>query len=405
MLRIREIAVNRLRPWIDNPRRNGKAIPAVAKSIKAFGFNVPVLCDTQLRIVAGHTRVEAAKRLGMASVPAIVLPLSGRECRRFAIADNRTGELSDWDTPKLREILDELHSEDADLAALGFPSRELRRLLKVERMRDDSLPEPPKRTRTTPGTRWGLGPHRLLCGDSRHKATFTRLLGHTKVGHVFAGPPYFNQRAYSHWDDYATYLRHIDAVVARCYDVLEDGGILVWNAGNGSSTNHAHVIHHAALLEEHGFQFVDMIAWVKNAPNYTLFRHGHIRGSRCYYPAHQWEALHVYQKPGPMPRMTSEEAAYMWNHHTDVWQIPVVAHQARKHGHPAVCPVEIPLRTIQAYAGVSGTVLDPFGGSGTTLIAAERTGRRAFLVEKRPDYCDQIVKRWESVTGKRARRV
>ena len=403
-LRIRHIAVDKLKPWDGNPRKNEKAVKAVAKSIERFGFNVPILCDEKYGIVAGHTRLEAAKRLKLKAVPIIILPLHGHERRLFAIADNRTSELADWDTPKLKEILDELHSEDLDVSSLGFSARELRRLLKVEREREDALPEARRRARTSPGTLWRLGRHRLLCGDSRYKTTFARLLGNTKVDHVFAGPPYFNQRAYAHWDDYAKYLRDVERVMANCYLGLKDGGVVVWNVGNGSSTHHAHVIHHAGLLEENGFRFLDMIVWSKSAPNYGLARHGHIRRSRCYYPSHQWEALLVYQKPGLMPRMTPEAAEYMWQHHTDVWGIPAIAHQVRDHGHPAVCPVEIAFRSIQAYTEEAAKALDPFGGSGTTLIAAERTGRRAFVVEKNRRYCDQIVKRWEEFTGKRGRR-
>lgn len=401
-LKIRQMATDTLKPWDQNPRRNDPAVPAVTKSIKRFGFNVPILCDEDRNIIAGHTRLQAAKRLKLETV--ITLPLRGPDRKLFAIADNRTGELADWDTTKLSDILDELHSENLDLDSLGFSKRELRRLLKEEADKENEVPKLAARVRTTPGTVWRLGRHRLLCGDSRHKKTFTRLLGKEKVDHVFAGPPYFNQRPYSHWDDYAEYLRDIDAVIARCHAALKDGGILVWNVGNGSATNDAHIVHHAGLLEENDFRFVDMIIWLKNGPNYASFRHGSIKSSRCYYPAHQWEALHVYQKPGRMPQMTPEGAEYMWQHHSDVWEIPAIPHQVRDHGHPAVCPVEIPFRTLQAYTPEGGTVLEPFGGSGTTLIAAERTGRRAFVVEKNPSYCDQIVKRWEEFTDKRAHR-
>jgi len=105
-----------------------------------------------------------------------------------------------------------------------------------------------------------------------------------------------------------------------------------------------------------------------------------------------------------MPQMSPEAADYMWNHHTDIWRVPSVAHQIRDYGHSAVCPVEIPFRTILAYTAERDSVLDPFGGSGTTLIAAERAGRTAFLIKRNPTYCDQIVKRWEQFTKRRATR-
>ena len=147
-----------------------------------------------------------------------------------------------------------------------------------------------------------------------------------------------------------------------------------------------------------------MIIWVKNAANYRLMRHGAIKRSNLYYPAHQWDVLHVYQKPGPMPKMSSEGAAYMWQHHTDVWEIPPAPRNIRNLGHPGVCPVELPYRTIQAYTSEGESILDPFAGSGTVLIAAERLGRKAFLVERDPVFCDVAIKRWEQFSGKRARR-
>ncbi len=403
-LKIQQAPIDKLTPWDGNPRKNDKAVAAVAKSIKRFGFNVPILCDGERGIIAGHTRLEAAKRLGMKMVPIICLPLGQHERRLFAIADNRTGELADWDTPKLKEILDELHSEDVDLSALGFPARELRRLLKVEREREENLPEPPVRARTTPGTLWKLGRHRLLCGDSRYKTTSARLLGKTKVDHVFASPPYFNQRAYAHWDNYTKYLRDMGRVMANCFAALKDGGVIVWNIGNGASTHHAHVIHHASMLEENNFRFLDMIIWVKPEANYGVARNVHIRRSARYFPAPRWEALLAYQRSGKMPNMTAEGVCYMSKHHTDVWTVPIVRRQMHIYGHPAVCPVEIPVRTIEAYTGEGASLLEPFGGSGTTLIAAEQTGRRAFLIERLPRYCDAILKRWEEYSGKRARR-
>lgn len=403
-LRIRHVDPGKLKAWEKNPRKLKYAVGPVAKSIKQFGFNVPILCNADLRVIAGHARLEAAKRLGMEKVPVAVLPLEGNDCELFAIAENKTGELADWDTPKLKAILDDLRSEKCALEALGFSSHELRRLLREEEDKENAIPELPSKARTESGTLWRLGRHRLLCGDSRHPKTFSMLLGKAKVDHVFAGPPYFNQRVYSHWDDYARYLEDMDVVIKRCRAVLRDGAIVVWNVGNGSAATHAHVAHHAGLLEENGFRFVDMIIWKKNVPNYAVPRHASIKGNRQYYPAHQWEALHVYRKGGSMPTMNPEGARYMWGHATDVWEIPVVTHQQRDFGHSAVCPVEIPFRSLQAYTEEGENVLDPFGGSGTTLIAAERAGRTAFLIEKRPEYCDRIVKRWEDFTGKPARR-
>jgi len=404
-LRIEQVDVKKLVPWENNPRTNDQAVNPVANSIKQFGFNVPILCNKGYRIIAGHTRWKAAKKLGLRTVPVVQLNLSDKEQAAFAIVENKTGELADWSTSKLKEILNELHSEDGNLRVLGFTSAELRRLLGAEVVRENAIPEPTNVTRTAPNTLWKLGRHRLFCGDSRHKKTWTHLLGDTKVDHVFAGPPYFNQRAYSHWDDYSAYLQDMDAVMAQCRAAMKKGAVLAWNIGNGSSTHHAHVIHHGGLLEENGFCFLDMIAWVKPGANYSIPRHANIKRHRHYYPSHQWEALLVYQKLGTMAEMRPEAVIYLSSHPTDVWEVPPVQDQQRKFGHPAICPVELPYRTIEAYVPAEGCVLDPFGGSGTTLLAAERTGRRAFLIENNPCYCDIILRRWENFTGNRARRI
>ena len=403
-LRIRHVNPGKLKPWGENPRLNDKAIGPVVQSIKRFGFNVPILCNSEFRIIAGHTRLEAAKRLRLDAVPVLVLSLDAHEQGLFAISENRSSELADWDSRKLRAILDELHAEDVDLSGLGFSSAELRRLLSSEMDREDVLPPPATPPRTKPETIWKLGPHRLLCGDSRHKKTFTRLLGNARVDHVFTSPPFLGTKSDLQLNSHASHLRDMDMAISRCHERLEKGGILVWNIGNSASTHHAHVVHHAGLLEENGFRFIDMIIWVKSAANYRVFRHGAIKRSNRYYPAHQWDVLHVYQKPGEMPRMSAEGAAYMWRNHTDVWNIAPASRNVRDLGHPGVCPVELPYRTIQAYTAEGGCILDPFAGSGTVLIAAERLGRKAFLVELDPRFCDVAVKRWEQFTGKKAQR-
>lgn len=125
----------------------------------------------------------------------------------------------------------------------------------------------------------------------------------------------------------------------------------------------------------------------------------------CYYPALEWEALLVYQKPGDMPKMTREGRDYMSKYHTDVWEIPAVTNQVEQCGHPAVCSVEIPYRSMQAYSGRGANVFEPFGGSGTTLIAAEKASRKAYLMELNPAYCNVIVSRWENIAGEKATRI
>ena len=170
----------------------------------------------------------------------------------------------------------------------------------------------------------------------------------------------------------------------------------------GAALTNGHVSHHSRLFEESGFRYLDAIIWKKTGANYAVPRNFHILRNGYYYPALGWEALLVYQKPGQMPKMTREGQIYMSKFHTDVWEIPAITNQMERYGHPAVCPVEIPYRSIQAYTGSGDSIFEPFGGSGTTLIAAEKASRSAYAMERNPAYCDVIVKRWETLTGGRA---
>jgi site-specific DNA-methyltransferase (adenine-specific) len=207
MLEIEEMAVSRLSPWEQNPRVNEHAVKAVARSVASFGFNVPILCDQDLTIIAGHTRWKAAKILGLATVPVIRLTMSDSQRKAFAVADNKTAELADWDFPKLREVLEELRTEDVSLADLGFSDEELRHLLAAETKDEDELPETCGQPKAKSGDVWRLGKHLLLCGDSREKDLLVALAEGCVVDHVFAGSPCFNQKDYAHWDSY--YSGHI----------------------------------------------------------------------------------------------------------------------------------------------------------------------------------------------------
>jgi site-specific DNA-methyltransferase (adenine-specific) len=406
MLTVREIKVDSLKPWEDNPRLNKHAVDAVAESIRSFGFNVPILCDQHLTIIAGHTRWKVAQKLGMEIVPVIIIEMTDVQRRAFAIADNKTAEIADWDFPILREILEELKSEDIEISSLGFSDEEVRRLLNNENDEENIIPEVNNTAVITkPGDIYVLGNHRLLCGDSRNKDSVMLLTEGDKIDHVFGGPPYFNQRAYSHWDEYQAYIADMQQIIQNCYAVLKDGATCVWNIANGCSTHHDHISHHSRLFEENGFQYLDTIIWKKTGANYAIPRNFHIKRNSCYYPALEWEALLVYQKPGDMPKMTREGREYMSKYQTNVWEISAVTNQVEQFGHPAVCPVEIPYRSIQSYTGNQGKVFEPFGGSGTTLIAAEKASRKAYLMELNPAYCDVIIKRWETLTGGKAIRV
>lgn len=405
MIKVNLVEIDKLNLWDDNPRINDHAVDAVAKSIKTFGFNVPILCDQNFTIIAGHTRWKAAKKLGMDKVPVIALEMNETQRKAFSIADNKTAEIADWDFPKLRDVLNELRIDDFDISNIGFSDDELRRFLIDEDIDEDEIPSEESVVLTKKGDLWILGNHRLLCGDSRDMDSIKYLMDGNHAEHVFAGPPCFNQKEFALWESYEEYIEDMRKVIENCRDVLKDGGVIVWNIANDCSSNIDLTSHHSRLLEESGMKHLDTIAWVKTGANYAIPRNFHIRRNRRYYPAFGWEALIVYQKPGNMPKMTMEDMKYMLEHDRNVWEIPAVTRQVENYGHTAVCPVEVPYRSILAYSGSEAIIFEPFGGSGTTLIAAEKAVGRAFLVEQHQKYCDIIVKRWETFTGKKAERI
>ena len=159
------------------------------------------------------------------------------------------------------------------------------------------------------------------------------------------------------------------------------------------------------ILKDSGLRFMDSIIWVKSGPNFTVLRNAHILKNKIYYPTFQWEAFLVFQKEGSMPRMTYEGAKYMNQFISNVWEFSPISNSIEKMGHKDPLPIEFPYRFIQAYTQKNATILDPFGGSGTTLIAAEKAGRQAFLIERMPKFCDIAIARWEKLTGKKAERL
>lgn len=247
--------------------------------------------------------------------------------------------------------------------------------------------------------------HRLLCGDSTDPESFRRLVGRRKVHLVFSGPPYFNQRPYARWHTYDSYIEDMKTIIRHCTSRLEAGGLVAWQIGRGAKERRDHIGHLSVLLNEQQLYYQDAIAWVKPSANYTVKRSCHILRNGFYYPAFRWEVILIYRKPGRMTRMSSSDREYMSRYHTDVWEIPWVTRQMKRYGHPSVAPLEIPLRCLRAYSKRGNNVLDPFAGSGTTLIAAEETGRKCLAIERRPAYCKTIIKRWERVTGKKAHRL
>jgi len=422
--------VSEIKPYANNPRINDQAVEAVAASIREFGFRQPIVVDENGVIVVGHTRYKAALKLGLEKVPVhVATGLTEAQIKAYRLADNQCASLSDWDYDRLPLELAELQKMDVDLKLTGFSAEELLRLLEPatpEGLVDpDQIPEPPDEPVTRRGDLWVLGKHRLLCGDSGKAEEVDRLLDGAAIHLVNTDCPYnvrleprsnnaiaaglssFSGTKHHQALDLARHpkkarptgkkLRAKDRPLANdfvsdqefdrllhCWfgnlaRVLEPGRSYYCWGGYANCTNYPPV------LKAVGLHFSQAIIWVKEHPVLTRkdFMGNH---EWCFYG---WREGAAHRFFGP-------------DNVTDVWSVKKVNPQNMIH--LTEKPVELAVRALEYSSRRGENVLDLFAGSGSTLIAAERTGRRAFLMELDALYCDIIVTRWERFTGKQARR-
>ena len=437
-----------IRPYANNPRLNDAAVDAVAASIKEFGFRQPIVVDEAGVIIVGHTRYKAAEKLGLHEVPVhVAVGLSPEQAKAYRLADNQTAQLSGWDDAKLARELAGLQEMNFDLGLTGFSPEDLTRLLAeagTQGLVDpDAVPEPPEAALTQPGDLVRLGVHRLLCGDSSQPVDVDRLLDGAEIHLVNTDPPYnckveprsnnaiaaglssfpgseLQQRKLFNKTGGTDGLRHHQSLdLARhpqksrptgrklrakdrplANDFVSDAefnrllaawfgniarvllpGRAFWLFGGYSN-----IANFPAALQAAGLYFSQAVIWVKEHP--VLTRKDMMGNHEwCFYGWREGAAHHWYGPPN-VP---------------DVWPIKKVGPQSMVH--LTEKPVELAARAIQYSTRPGENVLDLFGGSGSTLIAAEQTGRRAFVMELDPLYCDVIVARYEQFTGKKAERI
>lgn len=390
--------IDKLLPYVRNARQHSdEQIAQIAASIAEFGFVNPILTGADGVLVAGHGRLAAARKLGLPTVPVVVLDhLTPTQRRALVLADNRLAELATWDDALLRIELEALQDDGFDLDLTGFDADALAELLADEepqidgRTEDDAAPDVPEEPVSRPGDVWRLGPHRLVCGDATTAEAYARLFPDgERADMVFTDPPYNVNYANSAKDKLRGKHRPIlnDALGEGFYDFLFDALALIMAHTRGAiyvAMSSSELDTLQAAFRAAGGHWSTFIIWAKNT--FTLGRSDYQR---------QYEPI-LYGWP--------EGATRHWcgdRDQGDVWQIK----KPQKNDlHPTMKPVELVERAIRNSSRPGDVVLDPFGGSGTTLIAAEKAGRVARLIELDPKYADVIVRRWQDWTGRQAMR-
>ena len=387
----------KLLPYARNARTHSEEqVAQIAASIAEFGFTNPILAGSDGIIVAGHGRLAAAQKLGMETVPVVVLDhLTPTQRRALIIADNRIAENAGWDDAMLRIELQSLQDDGFNLDITGFDADALAAIMAGEETTvdgntdEDAVPEVPVTPISRPGDIWVLGEHRLLCGDSTVAESYDRLMQGEPADMVFTDPPYNVDYANSAKDKMRGTDRPIlndnlgdgfyDFLLAALTPMLQHCAGATYIAMSSSELDTLQQAFRAA-----GGKWSTFIIWAKHT--FTLGRADYQR---------QYEPI-LYGWP--------EEATRHWcgdRDQGDVWNIK----KPQKNDlHPTMKPVELVERALRNSSRPGDTVLDPFGGSGTTLIAAEKSGRKTRMIELDPKYCDVIVRRWQDWSAQAALR-
>ena len=374
--------VSELIPYINNPRNNDEAVDAVASSIKNFGFKVPIVVDSNNEIINGHTRLKAAQKLGLETVPVIVADdLTPEQVKAFRLADNKFGEIATWNDEMLAIELGELSEIDFDMTEFGFEIEEEKEAIEDEYF-DTTPPEEPT---SKLGDIYQLGRHRLMVGDSTDCEQVKALMGEQQADLLLTDPPY-NVAYQGKTEDALTiendsksaadfHLFLVDVFEAAKSVMKKGAAFYCWYASS-------EVVNFHTSIEETGFMVKQELIWNKNSM---------VLGRQDY----QW-------KHEPCLYGWLEGASHSWYSGRNQTTVLNFDKPQRNGDHPTMKPVALFDYQMQNSSKQGDIVLDLFGGSGTTMIAAEQNGRNAYLMEFDPRYADVIIRRWEELTGEKA---
>ena len=369
--------IEKLIPYAKNSRTHSDAqVAQIASSMKEWGWTNPILVDEAGQIIAGHGRVLAARKLAIKEIPVMIANgWSDAKKKAYVIADNKLALNAGWDAELLRLEIEELKEVNFDLNLLGFSDEELADMKEPEVVDgltdEDAVPEVPVEPKTKLGDIYILGNHRLMCGDSTSIDAVDKLLDGSRPDMVFTDPPY--NIDYQGVKDKREKIKNDKMEDSKFKDFLVESLYSCETMYVCCSWQYAHLFKES--MEIIGRKPKAMIVWDKVNPAQHLDK---------YFKQH--EIIFYYGDFGGHKTLRG-----------DVWSLK----RQRNTVHPTMKPVELIEMALQDQPD-KRTVLDVFGGSGSTLIAAEKTGRKAYLMELDPKYCDVIVKRWEEFTGKKA---
>jgi DNA modification methylase len=410
--------IAQLKGYARNTRTHSPAqLDQISASIKEFGFTNPILVDPDGVLIAGHGRLEAAKSLGMSEVPVIVLShLSEAQRRAYVIADNKLALNAGWNDQMLGLELADLQGLGFDLELTGFSKDELASLMAPEptdgHTDEDEVPSIPEQPKSQRGDVWLLGEHRLMCGDSTQADDLAKLMDGDKADLVWTDPPYnvaIDGKAGKIMSDdmsKSEFRKFLQAVYARYFENMREGAVIY--VAHGESERAAF----SDCLVEAGLKLSEVLIWVKQSG--TLSRqdfnwkhepilYGWKEGAGHYF-CKDFTLTTVIDDDLDIDKMKKDELVAMLKQIKEQMPTTVIHHDrpTKSDLHPTMKPVGLVQRMVEWSSMDGWIVLDLFGGSGSTMIACEKTHRKSRLMELDPKYCDVIVKRWQDFTGKKA---
>lgn len=415
MVEITEKDIQSLAEYENNPRNNEKAVAAVAESIAQFGFKVPIVIDAAGVIIAGHTRYKAAQLLGLQTVPCIVADdLTDEQIRAFRLADNKTGELAEWDFDKLDAELAALAAYDMD--AFGFDTLpdimdELEEC--DEQLPDEDMEDEPTETVCNQGEVWQLGRHRLICGDCTDVKIIEQLMDGAKADLLLTDPPYNVAIENSdgltiqndNMNDEAFY-DFLKAAFSAADTAMKAGAAYyIWH-GESEGLNFRKACKYV------GWELKQCLIWVKS--QITLGRQDYQwkhepclygwKGGGSHYFIKNRKQSTVIDNDLNLEVLTTDELRQQVKELFEQTSVLREDKPARNAEHPTMKPVPLIKKQVKNSTRRGGVVLDIFGGSGTTLLACEELERTCYMCELDERYCDVIIRRWEAATGQTAKK-